>query len=254
MISVIMPAYNAECYLREAVQSVTGQTFADWELLIVNDGSTDGTALLAEELRREDRERIRLLNTEKNAGVAAARMLGVKEAGGEWIAFLDSDDAWEPEKLQKQADLAARTGAGLIYTGSAFMDEKGNRLEHILKVPERMTYRRLLKQNLVSCSSVMVKKDWMLRFPMKSFGTKVKGRMHEDFASWLCMLRAGCKACAVNEPLLIYRVRAGSVSGDKKKAAAMTWRVYRNIGLPLPEALYYFMCYALRSVMKWRKL
>ena len=263
LISIVMPAYNAESFLREAVSSVQRQTFSDWELLIINDGSTDGTAELMEELAREDLRhsgpegtgaRIRLFHPGANRGVAETRMYGVKQAAGEWIAFLDSDDAWEKEKLEKQVELAERTGAELMFTGSAFMDTQGRRKEFILNVPEEISYRELLKQNLISCSSVMVKKKWLLRFPMNSYGKKGKGRMHEDFASWIRMLRAGCSARGVNEPLLIYRVRSGSVSGDKRKAAMMTWRVYRSVGLSLPSSVYYFLCYVVRSLLKWRKI
>ena len=94
----------------------------------------------------------------------------------------------------------------------------------------------------------------MLRYPMRLTGSRAKGRMHEDFASWLRMLRGGAKAYGIDEPMLIYRVSRGSVSGNKSKAAAMTWRVYRNIGLSLPECVYYFCCYAVRSLKKWRGL
>ena len=141
-----------------------------------------------------------------------------------------------------------------MFTGSGFMDEEGKRIGRILHVPEKISYRELLKQNLISCSSVLVKRELMLRYPMRLTGSRAKGRMHEDFASRLRMLRGGAKAYGIDEPMLIYRVSRGSVSGNKSKAAAMTWRVYRNIGLSLPECVYYFCCYAVRSLKKWRGL
>lgn len=252
-VTVVMPAYRAERYIREAVASVLSQTYQDWELLVVDDASPDESAAAAEKAAAGD-PRVRILRLPANVGVAEARMAGVREAKTAWVAFLDSDDAWTPEKLERQLAFAEKTGADLVFTGSGFMDEEGKRIDRILHVPEKISYRELLKQNLISCSSVLVKRELMLRYPMRLTGSRAKGRMHEDFASWLRMLRGGAKAYGIDEPMLIYRVSRGSVSGNKSKAAAMTWRVYRNIGLSLPECVYYFCCYAVRSLKKWRGL
>ena len=252
-VTIVMPAYRAERYIGEAVASVLAQTCPDWELLVVVDASPDESAAAAEKAAAGD-PRVRILRLPANVGVAEARMAGVREAKTAWVAFLDSDDAWTPEKLERQLAFAEKTGADLVFTGSGFMDEEGKRIDRILHVPEKISYRELLKQNLISCSSVLVKRELMLRYPMRLTGSRAKGRMHEDFASWLRMLRGGAKAYGIDEPMLIYRVSRGSVSGNKSKAAAMTWRVYRNIGLSLPECVYYFCCYAVRSLKKWRGL
>ena len=238
-VTIVMPAYRAERYIGEAVASVLAQTCPDWELLVVVDASPDESAAAAEKAAAED-PRVRILRLPANVGVAEARMAGVREAKTAWVAL--------------QLAFAEKTGADLVFTGSGFMDEEGKRIDRILHVPEKISYRELLKQNLISCSSVLVKRELMLRYPMRLTGSRAKGRMHEDFASWLRMLRGGAKAYGIDEPMLIYRVSRGSVSGNKSKAAAMTWRVYRNIGLSLPECVYYFCCYAVRSLKKWRGL
>ena len=142
MVSIVMPAYNAAKYLNESVESVVHQTYGDWELLILDDASEDGTAQMATEWMQRD-ARIRYVKNEENLGVAATRNRGVALAKGEWIAFLDSDDAWEPEKLNRQLETAKRQQSSFLFTGSAFMDEMGKRLDYILTVPERIGFGEL---------------------------------------------------------------------------------------------------------------
>ena len=173
LISVIMPAYNAEKTIRQAIESVMAQSFRQWELIVINDRSKDDTRQRVLE-RAEQDTRIRYMENDGNLGVAKTRNLGVSMARGEWIAFLDSDDAWEREKLERQVQLAERTDARLIFTGSAFMDQDGERLDYRMEVPEEVGFRGLLKQNVISCSSVLAEKALMVRYPM------MPGDMHED--------------------------------------------------------------------------
>ena len=247
MISVIMAAYNAAATIEEAVKSVTAQTLKDWELIIADDGSTDKTFAIAAQLAAGDK-RITVIKNEKNIGVSETRLKAAEESHGEWIAILDSDDAWEPDKLSKELLLAQKTGAELIYTGSAFMDETGNRQDYILHVPLEITHRELLSQNLISNSSAMVKRDLYIENYAKG------DRMHEDFAVWLSILKKGHRACGIDEPLLIYRISRGSKSGKKARSAVMNWNTYRYTGLSLPQALYYEIKYALNGIKKYRKL
>ncbi|MCD7909869.1 MAG: glycosyltransferase family 2 protein, partial [Clostridium sp.] len=159
------------------------------------------------------------------------------------------DDCWAPEKLPLQLNFAHHTQASFTFTGSAFMDEYGNRLSHELAVPEQVTYHQLLKQNIISCSSVMIQKDLLLQYPMGS------DQMHEDFAVWLQILRDNhLTAHGLNLPLLIYRLSASSKSGNKLKAAQMTFRVYRHVGLSFPGAVYYWCWYTVRSLQKYRRI
>ena len=223
-ISVVMPAYNAEQYIKETIDSVRAQTFSDWELLVVDDGSVDNTRKIALDLSAEDR-RIRVLCNEMNCGVAKSRNRGVEEANGEWIAFLDSDDLWDAQKLEKQLKLIERhPDAKLTYTASAFISATGNRYSYVLQAKPKIDYKGLLHNNLLSCSSVMVKRDLMLENPFPN------GELHEDYAVWLQMLRKLPFAYGVDEPLLIYRLSNASRSGSRVKSGQMIYRAYRHVG------------------------
>lgn len=251
LISIIMPAHNSAGFIREAVSSVISQNYSNWELIIVDDCSSDNTienALIS--IPASISDKVKILKNEKNLGAAGSRNRGVKEACGEWVAFLDSDDVWEKDKLKKQAEFIENTNSVLVFTGSSFMDETGRRLSHVLHVPKEVTYEELLPQNIISCSSVLVKKDIYLAYPMPEFG-----KIHEDFASWLMILKdTEIPAAGIDEPLLIYRVSTNSKSGNKIKAAKLNWRVYRFIGLSFPKAVKYETLYAINGIRKWNKI
>lgn len=249
MISIIMPAYNAEPYIEESIQSVLQQSFPDWELLIIDDCSSDRTSQLATAYA-EKYPKIHYYRNESNLGVAESRNRGITLASGEWIAFLDSDDCWHPDKLRLQTELANSRSASFLFTGSAFIDGNSQLLDYYLPAPATISYRELLKQNVVSCSSVMIRKDLIKQYPMKHASA-----MHEDFAVWLQILRdKKIYAYGIDQPLLIYRISSGSKSANKLKAAIMTFRVYRHLRLNWIEAGYYWMCYSWRSLRKYRHL
>jgi len=248
-VSIVMPAYNCIRYISWAVESVLEQSCPDWELIIVDDCSQDGSRERIETFSALD-SRIRAFRNERNQGVGRSRNRGVELAKGEWIAFLDSDDVWTADKLEKQLSLLSREpGARLLYTGSAFMTESGEPLDYVLHVPEKIDRRRLLRQNLLSCSSAMVWRELMLRHPFPD-----RADMHEDFAVWLQILSEEAYAYGVDEPLLIYRLSAQSKSGNKLKAAVMNWNTYRAAGLGLPGSLYNMCWYAVNGLRKYRKL
>lgn len=244
-----MPAYNSEKYIGQAIQSVLSQTCQDWELLVIDDCSSDQTAAVVGQIAQKD-PRIRYYKNSVNLGAAGSRNYAVSQARGEWIAFLDSDDCWSSNKLQLQLQLADRTGAEFVFSGSAFINVEGKKLPYYLSVPECITYRRLLKQNVISCSSVLIRRELIQKYPMHHAAD-----MHEDFAAWLQILRdTGMSAYAVDKPLLIYRISAASKSGNKIKAAKMTYRVYRYVGLSLLSSVYYWLHYSVRSLRKYRHL
>lgn len=249
MISIIMPAYNAAQYIEESIKSVLSQTYTDWELLIIDDCSTDRTKEIAESYT-DAYSNIHYYKNKENCGAAKTRNYGVKMASGEWIAFLDSDDCWAPQKLELQIKTAREKQAQFLFTGSAFIDEKSQPLDYYLPAPASIGYRELLKQNVISCSSVMIQKTLIQKYPMKH-----AARLHEDFAVWLQILRdQPIYAYGIDQPLLIYRISAQSKSGNKLKAAIMTFRVYRCLNLKLLPAFYYWMCYTIRSLKKYRHL
>lgn len=247
LISIIMAAYNAEKTIEQAINSVLKQTYPNFELLVINDCSKDGTVELVKNIAATD-SRIHLLTNEKNSGVSYTRKHGLEEAKGPWIAILDSDDAWAPDKLEKQIDLQIKVNADLLFTGSAFMDSNGQLIDWHLHVPAEVTYRQLLKQNVLSNSSALVRKELYAKYYAIGDG------MHEDFAIWLSILKEGKKAYGVSEPLLIYRIAKSSRSGNKIKAAKMNWNTYRYVGLNPIEAAYYEVWYIVKGILKYRNL
>lgn len=247
LISIIMAAYNAEKTIEQAINSVLSQTYTNFELLVVNDCSKDRTVELVKDIVAKD-SRVRLISNVKNSGVSYTRKHGLEEAKGDWIAILDSDDAWEPEKLEKQIELQRRTNADLLFTGSAFMDSEGHPIDWYLHAPKEVTYRQLLKQNVLSNSSALVRKELYAKHYAIGDG------MHEDFAIWLSILKKGTKAYGVDEPLLIYRIAKSSKSGNKFKAAKMNWNTYRYVGLNLIEAAYYECWYMVNGFLKYRNI
>lgn len=138
LISIIMAAYNAEKTIEQAVSSVLNQTYPNFELLVVNDCSKDRTVELVMDIAAKD-SRVRLISNVKNSGVSYTRKHGLEEAKGSWIAILDSDDVWTPEKLEKQIALQERVNADLLFTGSAFMDSDGQPIDWYLHAPAEVS-------------------------------------------------------------------------------------------------------------------
>ena len=246
MVSVVIPAYKAEKTLEAAVRSVQRQTWRELEILIVDDCSPDATGEIAEALAAED-PRIRCFHNQVNRGVSYNRNFGVAQARGEYVAFLDSDDLWRSDKLERQMDLAAaHPEASLFYTGSGFITAEGRRCSYVFRVPVRIDFKRLSSQNVISCSSVLARRETMLATPMEN------DAVHEDFAVWLRVLRREAFAYGVDEPLLIYRISAQSKSGNKLRSAKMTFDTYRFAGIPPLRRLWCFGAYTIRSLRKYR--
>ena len=247
LISIILPAYNAEKTLAESVNPVLAQSYDKIELVIVDDGSTDGTKALAEDFAIRDK-RVKVLSNEKNIGVLKTRIRGVRSSMGQWIAFIDSDDLWDKDKLKNQMDLIQKTGSVLSYTGSGYISSDGNAISWVLHVPSEITYKGLLKQNIISNSSVLVKKEIFLRFSPFSEDHR---DMHEDFACWLLILKGRFRVCGIDEPLITYRVYRKSMTGNKLHSAVLNWYTYRYIGLNVFQAAFYMFCYAGRGIVKY---
>ncbi|MGL4548992.1 glycosyltransferase family 2 protein [Eubacterium aggregans] len=245
-ISIVMPAYNAEKFIADSIQSVLKQTYQAFELIIIDDCSSDNTGLLVQSLVSKN-DKMFYSRNEQNLGVAETRNIGVSKARGDWIAFLDSDDLWREDKLEKQVMLLKKVpSAKLLFTGSAFINETGQAYHYTSQVPARISYLELLKQNLISCSSVLVLKKYMLKYPMQGRG------IHEDFLVWLKVLQDEAFAYGVNEDLLIYRLSSQSKSSNKFKAIGMNLSVYRTLGLNLFQCAFYMGCWAWRGVRKYK--
>lgn len=247
-ISVIMPAFNASKTIELSIESVLKQTQNDFELIIINDCSTDDTLQKIEEIARED-SRIRVYSNEINSGASFSRNYGVSVAKGDWIAFIDSDDLWREDKLKKQIELVDNNpDAVLTFTASAFINWEGVPFNYIMAVPDKIDYTALLKKNLLSCSSVLVKSELMKSIKMYD------DSISEDYAAWLTILKKVDFAYGINEPLLIYRVCKKSKSSSRIKAAIMTFKTYRYIGYNLLVSLFLVGRYTLYSVSKRYKI
>lgn len=247
LVSIVMPAYNCEKYVVEAINSVLAQTYRNWELLVLDDGSKDNTLLIIEEFSQKD-SRIKALPNRRNMGVSATRNRGIELASGNWIAFLDSDDKWEPEKLEKQFEIVEKKSAEFLFTGASYINEEGEPYKGIFEVPEKVTYKKLRNQNVISCSSVLVKKKYFQNIKME------RDEMHEDYAVWLRILKTGVTAFGVNEPLLIYRISKNSKSGNKIKTVKMTYKVFRFVGINPIGSAYFMIRHVMGSISKYRKV
>lgn len=237
LVSVLMPVFNDAATLPAAVASVQAQSHAAWELMLVDDGSTDDTRVVATRLAAQD-TRIRVLDMPANGGAAAARNLGLEHARGRYIALLDADDTWHPDKLTRQLGFMQARGASLSFTGYSRVASDGARIERV-HVPDTVDYQTLLGRNIMGALTVIYDAGALGRAPMPELA-----RQH-DFALWLRLTRLYGPAHGLDEDLATYTVRPGSLSADKRRAACDAWRVYRECeGLALPRALRYFASYA----------
>ena len=246
LISVVLPVYNGERTVEASVTSVLDQTYKNIELIVTDDASSDNTAEILRRLAGQD-SRIKIITNSVNSGRLRSRIKSAEIAKGEWIAFIDADDLWKPEKLEKQLALRESVGYDLIYTASDFVDENNNKFDWIMHVPVKVGYRKLLKQNIISNSSVLLRKKDYLRYS-PSDGND----MHEDFACWLDMLRNGLSAGGIDEPLITYMVSKGSTTGNKIKASSLNLNTYRYLGLNFFERSFYQSCYAVNGLIKHR--
>lgn len=249
LVSVIMPAYNAEMTIAASIESVLSQTHTALELIIIDDGSKDKTADIARAYEKAD-ARVRFFINETNGGVSNARNRGVELCQHDWVAFLDSDDRWAEDKLEKQLAAAeAHPECALFFTSTCYVFEDGEMSHYVLHAPEKVYRSDVLRQNVISCSSSLVRREALLRHPMKN-----DRMIHEDMAAWVAILGETPYAVGIDEPLLIYRISKSGKSGNKLVAAKMQWRTYRAAGIPLFKALGCYIVYAWRGVKKYASI
>lgn len=218
MVSVIIPVYNAEKYIQTTIESVINQTYSDFEVIIVDDCSKDASGKIIQKLC-EKHKQIHYHLQEKNQGVAVARNTGLDLAKGRYIAFLDSDDIWKQDKLKKQLDLMKNKNAAFVYSAIEMMDEQGDIKKEKRKIKEEVSYRYLLKNTVISTSSVLIDRNMVKEFKMPLM------RSGQDYATWLMILRDGWIAYACDEALVRYRVSSNSLSSNKLKSIKQVWGI-----------------------------
>lgn len=253
-VSIIMPVYNGEKFVEKSIQSVLNQDYGRWELIIINDCSTDNTEEIIREFAIND-NRIKILTNEKNSGVAESRNRGLISAKGKFVAFLDSDDLWLSKKLSKQVRFMEDTGCKFSYSNYYInnVDEKDSKKTsvEIYKVNKgfdaRMnnSFKSLLMTNDIGCLTVMIERSCIKDYFFKNIG-------HEDYIFWLTILKDNdFEALNVNEKLSIYNKRSESISSGKAKAAKWQWNIYRKeLKLSLLSSIYNFSLYTFNGVKK----
>lgn len=278
IVSIVVPVYRAAAYLAETIRMVREQTYEKWELLLVDDNSPDESAEVIRReladsfcrrqeqslqcrdlgdgesgggiLRREEYfskkgQRVVLLQKAENEGAAQARNTGIREAQGRYLAFLDADDVWMPDKLERELAFLKERQAGFVFTSYEFGDEKAVPTGKIVHAPERLTYRQALTRTVIFTTTVMFDREKLPKELL--FMPDVPS---EDTAAWWQILRAGYTACGLDQVLAVYRRPEHSLSSDKRQAIRRIWNLYRREGLSVPVSAYCFVFWAVRAVLR----
>lgn len=254
LVSIIVPVYNAGAYIEETIRMVEKQTYQEWELILVDDCSSDNSkAVIEEYLQKRNsleegmrRQEIRLLVKQQNEGAAMARNTGMEAAKGRYIAFLDADDIWLSKKLSKEMTFMEKQQASFVFSAYEFGDENAIGTGKIVHVPEKLTYRRALSRTVIFTTTVLLDRK---KIPAELLSMpNVKS---EDTAFWWKLLKNGIVACGLDEVLAIYRRPAKSLSSNKWEAIKRIWNLYRRQEqLPVIAAAYYFVFWAMRATLR----
>lgn len=246
-VSIIVPVYNAEKYIEETIRRVVAQTYTDWELLLVVDGCGDRSAQVIQQYRdAEGESRLRLIVREENQGAARARNRGLQEAKGRYIAYVDADDLWMPEKLELELRFMKEKQAAFVFSGYEFADQDGRGTGKVVHVPEQLNYREALKNTTIFTSTVLFDTRRISRELLEMPDIK-----SEDTALWWKVLRNGYTAYGLDRNLVLYRRPARSLSSNKLEAIRRIWNLYRRAeGLSVPYSLYNLCFWAVRAVCR----
>lgn len=248
LVSVIMPLYNAESFVSEAIESVQRQTVEGWELFVIDDRSTDGSADVVRKYCQTD-PRIKLLQNEKNSGVAKTRNFGITRARGQYIALLDSDDYWKPLFLEKMLSRAEETQADIIYCSYEITDEDGKKQCNDFIVPSETDFRSSVVRSVITCSTALLTAKTAKENP---FPTDV---YHEDIALWFSLLKNGSIARGVPEILATYRQRKASRSAGKLTSALRRWPIYRKyLKMSFFQSANAMIRYAYYGMIKYKRI
>lgn len=239
LVSIITPVYNSEKYISDTIDSVLAQTYTNWEMLIADDCSSDNSA---EIINRYTDSRIKYIKLESNSGAAIARNKALEQAKGNYIAFLDADDTWKPEKLEKQLKFMIEKDIGFSFAGYEIIRDKKNK---IIEVPDTLNYNQFMKNTIIGTLTVMISRKHVGEVRL------VDVKKDHDSMTWAKLLRQGNTAYGINESLAYYRKVEGSISNNKIKAAKNHWNNCRRIEkLSIPKCMYYFFFYVLNAIKK----
>lgn len=243
-VSIITPCHNSRKFISDTINSVLLQTFSDWEMLITDDCSTDNSVEIIETFVEKD-NRIKLIKSDKNLGGAGARNLAIRQAQGKFIAFLDSDDIWEKEKLERQIIFMEKNNYAFSFSQYYIMDEQGNKTEKIIQVPKSIDYKHYLSNTIIGCLTVVIDREKTGNFEMPLI------KSSHDMALWLLIMRRGFNAYGLQNCLAGYRVVSTSNTAKKWKAAIDVWKVYREYEhLSIFRSAYCFIGYMFHAIKK----
>ena len=243
LVSIITPLYNSEKYIAETIEFVLAQTYSNWEMIIVDDCSKDNGVEIVEKYREKDK-RIKLYQNEINKGVSYTRNRAIDIAQGKYIAFLDSDDLWKKEKLEKQINFMEQNNIVLSYTAYEKINEDGSKRGEI-RVPEKLDYKELLKNCLIGFLTAIYRKEELKNF--KFINSKA-----EDYIFWLSILKKIEYAYGINEILASYRVLNNSRSSNKIDIVKFHWKICRKIEkLSLLRSISYYFIYIKRGIARY---
>lgn len=245
-VSIVVPVYNAAAYLTETVEMVKRQTWPDWELILVDDHSVDESRSILERLSEQDGRIVWMEQEEGTKGAAHARNLGIRHAAGNYLAFLDADDIWKEDKLERELAFLKEKDAAFAFTAYEFGDEEAHGTGKIVHVPEKLTYKKALSRTVIFTSTVLfdltkIDKDLLYMPDIKS----------EDTAAWWQILRAGYTAHGLDENLVIYRRPKKSLSSNKAVALSRIWNLYRKQEkMSVLQSVWYFCFWAFRATLR----
>ena len=244
LISIILPTYNSETFISETISSVINQTYQNWELIIIDDCSTDSSMSVIDSFS-ENEKRIKFFKNKINKGAAISRNIGLENSFGRFISFIDSDDVWELNKLEIQIKFMIVNNCPISFTEYNLIDEKGISLNKTIKVVKEIDYYGYLKNTIIGMSTSMIDLNKTENFEFKNIRTR------QDTYLWITLLKRGLIAHGLNMTLVNYRVRKDSISANKYKAAKQVWKLYYNLEkLGLIKSTYYFVYYISNAIKK----
>ena len=245
LVSIIIPVYNSERFLKDTIKTIKDQTYTNWEAIFVDDCSKDNSLERLEKLSKEDK-RVKVLKNEINKGAAITRNKGIDNAKGRFICFLDADDLWDKNKIQKQVEFMKEKNCAFSFTGYEFANAEGIPNGKKVYIPEKMNYKQALKNTTISTITVM--------FDITKLNKKeiyMPNVQSEDTATWWKILKKTEYALGLNEILSYYRRGINSHSSNKFKAIKQTWNLYRKVEkLNVFQSIYYFFCYAINAIKR----
>jgi glycosyltransferase involved in cell wall biosynthesis len=245
-VSVITPVYNLQEYIGACIESVLDQTYSNFELIIVDDASTDNSVKIIEEYSEKD-ARITFIRMSSNSGPAVTRNTGIKASTGRFLTFLDGDDIWLPHMIEKSMNTMREKKCGFVFASYKRLDENLKPLLSDYIVPSKVTYKDILKSNSISCLTAFI--------DVQKLGKKCMPliRKRQDMGLWLAYLKEIDYAVGIKEPLAIYRIRKGSLSRNKFSLIKFQWEFYtKHENLNFFRSSYYMAHWMVRGILKYR--